>query len=130
MIVVDTCVVVWLSTEPSKLSQIAVEAIASAAEERDGVAISGVTLYELAWLIRNQRIAVAMSLNAFLARIETRFKVLPVSPAIARLAVELPDSYPGDPMDRMIGATALAFGVALVTPDRVIRRSKAVPVVW
>ena len=60
----------------------------------------------------------------FLADIEERFQVLPVNRAIARLAVDLPDSHPSGPVDRTIGATALAHRVPLVTPDRVIRRSK------
>ena len=129
MIVIDTCVAIWLSTEPSALSKPATEAVL-AAEEEAGLAISGVTLYELAWLIRNKRVEVTVPVEVFLARMQTRFKVLPVSPLIARLAVELPDTYPGDPMDRLIGGTALAHGVVLITPDKTIRRSKAVPVVW
>ena len=91
MIVADTCVVVWLSLQPSVLSPAAAEAIAAAEAARE-LAISDVTLYELAWLVRRQRIRVEMAVKAYLASVESRFKVLPVNPEIARLAVELPDT--------------------------------------
>jgi PIN domain nuclease of toxin-antitoxin system len=37
---------------------------------------------------------------------------------------------PLDPMDRIIGATALDRGIPQVTRDKAIRKSKAVPVIW
>jgi PIN domain nuclease of toxin-antitoxin system len=42
----------------------------------------------------------------------------------------LPASYPEDPADRIIGATALVEGLPLLTADREIRRSKAVQTIW
>ncbi len=129
MIVLDTCTVIWLTTEPAELSAPAVRAIQDALA-KTGLSISGITLYELAWLIENERIEVAMSSEAYLAEIESRFTVLSITTAVARLAAELPDTYPGDPMDRIIGATALAHGAPLITRDKLIRRSKAVPVIW
>lgn len=129
MIVADTCVVIWLANDPDSLSKAATEAIAAARKGR-GIAISGITLYELAWLIRNKRIGAVGSLESFLAEVETYFIVLPVTAAIARLATEFTAPYPLDPMDRIIGATALAHGVPLVTRDKAIRKSKAVPVIW
>jgi PIN domain len=56
--------------------------------------------------------------------------VLPATPEIAARAVSLPDSYPKDPQDRLIGATALAEGMDLVTRNRLIKKSGAVPVIW
>lgn len=129
MTVVDTCVVIWLAADPSELSVTATEAI-RAARKSGGVAISCMTLFELAWLIERKHIAVAMSAEAFLAMIEARFHVLPLTAAVSRLAAGLPEEYPSDPFDRLIGATALDRGVALITRDKGIRRSKAVPVLW
>ena len=41
-----------------------------------------------------------------------------MSPAVARTAAELPASFPGDPADRLIYATAVEHGWPLVTKDR------------
>ncbi len=129
MIVLDTCVVIWLSEESPLISKAAAERIEEA-RKSEGLSISGITLYELAWLIENARITIASSSQTFLADAEARFQVLPVTARIAQLAVGLPDSYPADPMDRIIGATALAHNGKLITRDKAIRKSKAVPVVW
>lgn len=129
MIVLDTCVVIWLAGDASKISKVAGDAIVQA-RKAGRIAISGLTLYEIAWLANHNRIHLATSIAAFLAETETRFIILPVTGSIAQIAGSLPSSYPSDPMDRLIGATALDSGGALVTPDKVIRKSKAVPVIW
>jgi PIN domain nuclease of toxin-antitoxin system len=49
---------------------------------------------------------------------------------VAARAVSFPDSYPKDPQDRLIGATALVEGIELVTRDQQIRKSGMVPVIW
>jgi PIN domain nuclease of toxin-antitoxin system len=129
VILLDTCAVVWMLGDSSQLSNAARGAIESS-RDRGGVFIAGVTFYELAWLVRNKRLASEISLEAFLAEVESKCIVVPITPTIARLSVEFPDSYPKDPMDRIIGATALDRNIPLVTKDRAIRKSKAVPVVW
>ena len=42
----------------------------------------------------------------------------------------LPATYPKDPADRALGATALVEGLSLITADREIRRSRAVRTIW
>jgi len=56
--------------------------------------------------------------------------VLPITPEIAALAAEFPRDYSGDPGDRIIGATARAEGLTLVTHDERIRRSPLLRTVW
>jgi PIN domain nuclease of toxin-antitoxin system len=129
MIVVDTCVVIWLASDPRLLSAAATDAI-RAAREKGGVGISCISLFELGWLARNQRIVLKTSLEAFLIEVEARFIILPITAAVTRIAVEFPPSYPLDPMDRIIGATALDRSVPLVTKDKMIRKAKVLPVIW
>jgi len=45
-------------------------------------------------------------------------------------AFDLPASYPNDPVDRSIGATALVEEIPLLTADAQIRKSRAVPTIW
>jgi PIN domain nuclease of toxin-antitoxin system len=129
VIVADTCVVIWVATAPELLSPAAVSAVQQA-RASGGAAISGVTLYEVAWLSAHGRVKLLAPLPFVLSQMEANFVVLPVTASIARLAAELPASFPGDPMDRIIGATALDRGVPLITKDRAIRRSNAVEVIW
>ena len=129
MIVVDTCVVIWLASDPSLLSAAATVAIRTA-RKIGGVGLSCISLVELGWLARNQRILLKTSLEAFLMEVEARFVILPLTAAVTRIAVEFPSPYPLDPMDRIIGATALDRGVPLVTKDKMIRKAKALSVIW
>ena len=129
VILLDTCVVLWLAGDPLQISPAARKAIV-AARKTGELGISEMTLFEVAWLIHNRRIAITTPAEAFLAEIEARFRVLAVTARIAQTAVTLPASYPADPMDRLIGATALDCGAPVITADRSIRRSKAVAVIW
>ena len=94
------------------------------ARMRAGLAISDITLLELATLARKDRIRLDISLESFLQEVESRFIVLPMSGRACARAMGLPATYPKDPADRIIGATALVEGLSLLTADRKIRRSK------
>lgn len=130
MILVDTHVVLWLAFHPDRLSKKAREVIDEARRNEDGMAICDITLLELATLASRGRLNLNISLESFLAEVEARFVVLPIkSGACARIA-ELPATYPKDPADRIIGATALVEGLTLLTEDREIRRSNVVRTIW
>jgi len=53
-----------------------------------------------------------------------------ITPEIAALATQFPDEYPRDPADRLIGATARAEGIPLVTRDEGIRASLLIRTIW
>ena len=42
-------------------------------------------------------------------------------------SVQFPKSYPSDPQDRIIGATAIVEGIPLLTRDKLIVKSGLVP---
>ena len=130
MILLDTHVVVWLALDQTHLSKNARAAINDARENGDGLAISDITLLELATLSRKGRIRLEISLESFLQEIEARFIILPISGRACARALGLPATYPKDPADRIIGATALVEGMSLLTADREIRRSRALHTIW
>ena len=129
MITVDTHVVFWLALAPEELSPTAHTVIAQE-RQRDGLAISCQTLWELSMLVTRKRIRMKTSLLDFLETVERHFTVLPVTSSIAVHAEQFSDQYPKDPSDRIIGATALVHGMRLVTKDARIHSSKEVNCVW
>ncbi len=129
MILLDTCVVAWMASEPEKLSRPASEAIRNASST-GGIAIAAITLWELAQLMTAGRLRITGAVDAFVEEIAGRMVVIPISPKIAVLETRFSTPYPRDPSDRLIGATAIAEGIALVTKDREIRNSGQVRTIW
>jgi len=130
MILLDTHVVVWMASGDSRLSAKASTAIREARTSVRGLAVSDITLFELSLLFRKKRFELAVDPEFFLSDIERRFVVLPITANIALQAFELPARYPKDPVDRILGATALVEDIPLLTADREIRKSRAVATIW
>jgi len=79
VILLDTHVVLWLTSDPAKLSGKARTAIEDSRQNGDGVAICDITLLELTTLASKGRIRLGISLESFLQEVEARFVVLPIS---------------------------------------------------
>ena len=130
VILVDTNVVLWLAFEPARLSKKAKETLDEARQTQDGLAISDITLLEIATLANKGRVHLNSTLETFLQEVEARFVVVPINGVACARTAALPAAYPKDPADRIIGATALVLGLALITGDREIRQSKALQTIW
>jgi PIN domain nuclease of toxin-antitoxin system len=129
VILLDTHVLLWLVLEPHRISKNAASAI-RAKHNEGGLAISAITLYEIAGLAAKSRIDLRASTELFLREVEIRFVVRPISGGLCAVAAALSNAYPRDPMDRMIGATAIVEGLTLITADESIRKSKMVSTIW
>ena len=130
MILLDTHVALWLAFDESRISRKAKTAIAEARQSDRGMAISDFTLFELVMASRKKKIAIDISLESLLREVEQRFVVLPITRQVCVETTAFPASYPQDPADRIIGATAVVEGLTLVTADKAIRESEAVPTIW
>jgi PIN domain nuclease of toxin-antitoxin system len=130
LILVDTHIVLWLALEPERISKRVQAVIDEARGNGAGLAISAMTLVEIATLFGKRRFHLAVSLESFLDEVERRFVVLPINARTCARMLSLPAGYPKDPADRVIGATALVEGMSLVTADREIRRAKVVGTIW
>ena len=129
VILLDTHVLVWAVADSKKLSRGTELAIRKSRQE-DGVAISAITLWELALLVARGRIQDYGTVESFVERLTEGVTLKPITPNIAALATQFPDDYPRDPADRLIAATARAEGLALITRDESIRRSPLLKTIW
>jgi PIN domain nuclease of toxin-antitoxin system len=129
VILLDSHVLIWAVADAKRLSTVAASAIRRA-RRGDGLAVSAITAYEVAWQIASGRVHGYGTVETSVLRFLDGVTIRPITPEIAALATQFPEDYPRDPADRIIGATARAEGMTLVTRDERIRRSPLVRTVW
>jgi PIN domain nuclease of toxin-antitoxin system len=132
MILLDTHALLFLISTPERLSKPAARAIAQAEKRGSGVAIASITLWEIALLIDERRIIISGSTETFLKLIAARpgISMLELTPEVAALAFQFTSGFPNDPADRIIGATARAYGLSLVTKDQRIQDCGLIKTIW
>jgi PIN domain nuclease of toxin-antitoxin system len=112
-ILLDTHVLLWWDSDSGRLSPRAAQAI----EYADELAVASITWFELAWLAQRGRIEISVPVRSWLEDLSRHVRTISTSPVIAAAAAALPRSFPNDPTDRIIYATALEQGWSLVTKD-------------
>lgn len=120
-VVLDSHVVHWWSAEAERMSAAASRAIS----EADELVVADISWFELAWLAKHERIVLTIPIASWLGQLAAQVRTIVVTPAIAATAVALPSSFPGDPADRLIYATAIEHGWRLITKDRKLRGHRA-----
>jgi PIN domain nuclease of toxin-antitoxin system len=122
MILLDTHVLIWLQLAPENLSLKAKRSI-MAARKSGSIGLSAISLWEIAWLVANKRINIDVSVGSFVKKCASFVQVCPITPEIAVHSVQFPTSYPKDPRERIIGATAIVEGIRLLTHNKLIMKS-------
>jgi len=129
--VLDTHAVLWYLTNPTLLSEKALEAIRRTLEEGRPIFISAVSILEVVYLVEKARLpeaALARIMDALSSR-SASISCISLDIVIAMAARKIPrDSVPDMP-DRIIAATALHMGLPLVTRDSQIR-SSGIDTIW
>ena len=130
----DTQAWVWSVLDHPRLSRRARDALGTlAADERVGLA--AISLKEAAWHLAHGRLVVSEEFGPWplwlrRAASAPRIEILPLTVDIAIESEHLVESFPSDPADALIAATARVHDLELITSDRSIRKSKGVATLW
>ncbi len=131
-VLLDTHVVIWWQAGGSRLSR----AAAGAIDRADVILVSPLTCWEIATLHRLGRIELDREPTSWVRDLlrGERLASAPLTPEAAAWAGALDDAFPGDPIDRLLYATARDHRVPLVTKDERLRAfagsTRDVDVVW
>ena len=119
ILLLDTHVWIWLvHKEPRILKSAALPAI-EMAEERGGLCLSAISVWEVAMLASKGRLKFTMDCSTWVKRAMSQpgLNLLALTPDILVSSTRLPGDLHGDPADRMIVAAALQHRATLVTAD-------------
>lgn len=128
MILLDTCTLLWLSTNPDLLSQGAKEAVRTSGGR---LFVSSVSAFETAVKSKKGQIRLPFDTADWFVEVLHRHGILEilVSSAIIFKSVDLPLLH-RDPCDRIIVATAQMESLTVLTPDSSIQQYPNVRWLW
>lgn len=132
--ILDTQAWVWSVLDHPRLSRRARTTLRGvAAHER--IAIAAISLKEAAWHLAHGRIVVEEDFGAWplwlrKAAQSPQLEVLPLTVDVAVESEQLGNTFPPDPADRLIAATARVHDLTLITADRTVRKSRVVRTLW
>jgi PIN domain nuclease of toxin-antitoxin system len=117
--VLDTHVLLWWLADRERLSRAQRRALLRASPDGP-LLVSDISLWEVAMLHELGRIELDLPLRDWLERAVAPPLVRrhAITPAIAAEVAALPPSFPRDPADRILVATARILGSTLITSDR------------
>ena len=129
-VLLDTHALLWWKADRRRLSAAARRHIDEAAE----LLISPLTFWEVAMLVSKGRVALDRPVTTWSQHVLTgdRLALAPLTPEIAVVAGGF-HPFRGDPIDRMLAATAEVNGVPILTKDNHIRelaKGRTLRAVW
>jgi PIN domain nuclease of toxin-antitoxin system len=118
-ILLDTHALLWATR--GELAPQAVEILDTAAAGGVPVLISPISAWEVATLVTRGRLTLPqLPADWFAGAIEEGLAWAPLTPEVLMAATSLPGRIARDPADRILAATARAFGYRLMTRDRTL----------
>lgn len=132
MIICDTQALVYWMDRPEKLTKTATSYFEQGITNQT-LACADISLWEIGMIFNKKRLMlpVGVSIKEYLDTMIKALKltVLPITPTIADLA-QSPEFNHGDPADRIIAATAIAYHATLITADGKLQQISKLNWVW
>ena len=128
MLLLDTCTLLWLAADHTRLSEIAIDSLVRFSDE---TFVSAISAFEVGIKCHKGKLKLPMPPGRWYEAV-LRFhgiREIPVSGEIASMSTELSRLH-ADPCDRIIVATAQQSKLSIVTPDPLIEAYPAATVVW
>ncbi len=121
-VIFDTHVLVYWCNEPGRLTRPQQHAVATVTDDNPAI-VADISLWEIAVLQSQGRLTFDIPLLQWLNRATAPplVRIAEITPVIADETARLADWENRDPADRLIVATAKAFGAVLLTNDDRIR---------
>lgn len=128
MYLLDTCTLLWLTADHTRLSEEVVSVLVRHSEQ---LFVSAITAFEIGTKHRKGKLELPMEPVRWyeIALLFHQIMEIPVNGRIAARSTQLPRLH-ADPCDRMIIATAQLRQLTVLTPDSLIRAYPEVRVVW
>src|SRR4051794_3135270 len=113
-VLLDTCTLLWLVSQPAQLSEPAREAISASA---GAIFVSAISAWEIAIKSASGKLGLPKAAGQWYAEVLEHHGLdeIPISGSIAITSASLPRLH-NDPADRLLIATAREQGLVLVTP--------------
>ena len=126
-VLLDTHIWLWWLTGSQELSASERRALDRCAEAQQ-LCLPVISLWEAQMLHGKKRIELPLPFADWLRRASAPgvVRLVPLDTEVVIALDRLPRAFRGDPADRLIAATALAYRLPLATRDEHIRRSRAV----
>jgi PIN domain nuclease of toxin-antitoxin system len=121
-LLLDTHYWIWFQQGNPIYIDPAVRRELNAAQEKDNLLISAISVLEVARLVMEGKIDLGQSVDRFVAEAERAdgLRILPLTHRILIESTRLPGNIHRNPSDRLLVATAREHGLTLITRDKEI----------
>lgn len=132
MIVLETHALLWWISSPDKVPRKSPRLLDKAISEKEAIAVSSITLWEIAMLVKHGRLELTMPVAVWISHLEAIpwLSFVSVDDGIAVRSVQLDAFAHRDPADRIIVATALGQNATLITADSRLRAYSPLRCAW